>query len=270
MGFATCGQRADIGVFGGSGFYNFGDNVKEISIETPYGAPSDKVSLVEIAGKRVAFLPRHGRDHQYSPTYIPYRANLWAMKALGVKKIIGPCAAGSLQAEVKPGSFVICDQFVDRTKHRQDTFFQGPHVTHLSAADPYCPQLRKLALQCAQELNIETNPQGTMVVIEGPRFSTKAESQWFRQMGWTVVNMTGYPECYLAKELEICYVNISLITDYDAGLEGIAEAVVASDVIKVFQENNHKVRNLIYKMIEKIEIAEDCDCLHVVEKNRMM
>ncbi|MBQ7528728.1 S-methyl-5'-thioadenosine phosphorylase [bacterium] len=268
MGFATCDYRADIGVFGGSGFYDFGSNVESVNIETPYGAPSDKISLVEIFGKRVAFLPRHGKEHQFSPTNIPYRANLWAMKALGVKKIIGPCAAGSLQAEVKPGSFVICDQFVDRTKHRQDTFFQGPYVTHLSAAEPYCPKLRSLAYQCAQDLNIEVHPQGTMVVIEGPRFSTKAESQWFRQMGWTVVNMTGYPECYLARELEMCYVNISLITDYDAGIDGLAGAVVASDVIKIFQENNHKVKNLIYKMIEKINVEEDCGCLHVVDENR--
>ena len=252
--------QAEIGVFGGSGFYSLQDGCQSVAIDTPYGAPSDRLSLVEIAGKRVAFLPRHGADHHLAPSQIPYRANIWAMQALGVKTIIGPCAAGSLQLEVKPGSFVICDQYVDRTWGRADTFFEGPNVVHLAGAEPYCPTLRSLAVSCAKELGIEVHERGTMVVIQGPRFSTRAESDWLKSMGWTVVNMTGYPEAYLAREKGICYVNISLITDYDAGIAGVAEAVSSAEVFQVFKANNHKVRDLIYKMIAHIEPGAPCYC----------
>ena len=269
MSFCSCTHKADIGVFGGSGFYTFGSEPETIKMETPYGAPSDKISLVEIAGKRVAFLPRHGSGHTLAPAQIPYRANLWAMKQLGVKAIIGPCAAGSLQPDVKPGSFVICDQFVDRTWGRPDTFFKGPIVTHLAGADPYCPSLRKLAAECAADLKIDVHPKGTMVVIQGPRFSTAAESEWFTKMGWTVVNMTGYPEGWLAREMEICYVSIALITDYDAGLQGAAEAVSAAEVLRVFNENNDKVRDMIIEMIKRIDVSADCSCRHAVESTRM-
>ena len=261
--------RADIGVFGGSGFYALGEGLESVVIETPYGPTSDKISLVDIGGRKVAFLPRHGADHRLAPAQIPYRANIWAMKQLGVKKIIGPCAAGSLQADIKPGHFVICDQFVDRTWGRSDTFFEGPIVTHLPGAEPYCPSLRKVATECAHELGITVHPKGTMVVIQGPRFSTKAESEWFRNMGWSVVNMTGYPECYLAREMGICYVNISLITDYDAGLEGIAEAVTGAEVIKVFKENNERLKELVYKMTERIDLDGDCSCMHALDGSRM-
>ncbi|MCD4785118.1 MAG: S-methyl-5'-thioadenosine phosphorylase [Candidatus Eremiobacteraeota bacterium] len=245
-------HKADIGVFGGSGFYSFLDNMEEIVVQTPYGPTSDMIAVGTINGRPVAFLPRHGKDHSLPPHRIPYRANIWAMKALGVKHLIGPCAAGSLKKEVKPGDFVLCDQFVDRTKGRIDTFYDGPVTTHVSAADPYCPELRKLAYKVGTDLGITVHESGTMVVIQGPRFSTRAESKWFSKMGWSVINMTGYPEAYLASELEMCYVNISLITDYDVGVLG-EEAPVSHDaVMKVFNKNVENVKKMIIGLIKVI------------------
>lgn len=255
-------HRADIGVFGGSGFYSFLEDVEEITVPTPYGAPSDKIAVARIGDKRVAFLPRHGKDHRYPPHKIPYRANLYAMKELGVKQIIAPTASGSLQPHIKPGDFVVCDQFVDRTWGREDTFFEGPVVRHVSAVYPYCHRLRKLAVETGKEQGITIHDGGTVVVIQGPRFSTKAESRWFSSMGWEVINMTQYPEVILARELGMCYVNIALITDYDAGLEGRDDIapVTEEEVFRVFKENNDKVRNLILAMIEKMDVDVECDC----------
>lgn len=252
-------KTADIGVFGGSGFYQLLDNVEEIWVETPYGPTSARIALAELAGRRVAFLPRHGPDHRYPPHMIPYRANVWAMKSLGVSRIIGPCAAGSLQPHVRPGSFVICDQFVDRTSGRKDTYYDGPITTHVSAADPYCPQLREVAWQVGKDLGIEVHPKGTMVVVQGPRFSTRSESAWFAQQGWEVINMTGYPEAYLARELEMCYVNISLMTDYDVGVAG-QEPVSHEEVLKTFKANNEKVRQMILSTIERMPAERTCAC----------
>lgn len=249
-------NKADIGVFGGSGFYSFLENVEEIDIETPYGKPSDKIAIAKIGEKRVAFLPRHAKDHSLPPHMINYRANLYAMKMLGVKYIIAPTASGSLQVDYKPGDFVICDQFVDRTWGRKDTYFDGPETRHISPAEPYDESLRKLAGNVCKELGITVHEKGTVVVIQGPRFSTKAESRWYSKMGWEVINMTQYPECMLAKELDIPYANIALITDYDAGLEGNPEVkpVTEQEVYRVFSENNEKVKRVLYAMIERIEI----------------
>lgn len=254
--------KADVGVFGGSGFYSLLDNVKEIEIETPYGSPSDKIALAEIDGKKVAFLPRHGKGHIYPPHVIPYRANVEAMRQLGVKKIIGPTASGSLQVHIKPGDFVVCDQFIDRTWGRKDTFFDGPVTRHVSAANPYCPRLRELAIQICREQDVCVHDKGTVVVIQGPRFSTTAESRWFSKMGWEVINMTQYPEAYLAREVGICYANIALITDYDAGTEGNHEIkpVTEEEVFKVFQENNEKVKKVIFEMIRKMDMEECSNC----------
>ena len=214
-------DAAEIGVVGGSGFYSLLDDVREIKVDTPYGAPSDSVFLAEVAGRRVAFLPRHGRRHTIPPHKINYRANVWALRSLGVKAVISPCAAGSLQLPVKPGDFVVCDQFVDRTSGRADTFYDGPIVTHLSSAEIYDPVLRELAIDTIRDHGIEVHEQGTVVVISGPRFSTRSESKWFSDAGWEVINMTQYPEAWLCRELGMAVVNISLITDYDAGvLEG--------------------------------------------------
>ena len=254
-------ERADIGVFGGSGFYSLLENAREITVETPYGAPSDKLALGEVAGKRVAFLPRHGKAHQYPPHEINFRANLWAMRGLGVTRIIGPTACGSLKADVRPGDMVVADQIVDRTTGRKDTFYDGPITTHVSFADPYCPQLRPIAIAALLAGDIRTHERGTVVVIQGPRFSTRAESKWFQQAGWEVINMTQYPECYLARELQICYVNISLITDYDVGLEGLdVEPVSHEHVMRIFAGNNERVKSAIFRIIEAIPAERSCNC----------
>ncbi len=254
--------RAEIGVFGGSGFYSFLEDTTEIDMKTPYGDPSDKIVLGEVGGRKVAFLPRHGKNHDLPPHMINFRANIYAMKELGVKYIFGPCASGSLQPHIKPGQFVICDQFVDRTKGRKDTFFDGPKTIHITMAQPYCPDLRKIVARSAEELDIAHHQKGTVVIIQGPRFSTVAESKWFASQGWEVINMTQYPESYLAREQEICYVNISLITDYDVGLEGHPDVVPVTleAVVKVFNENNEKLKNLLFKAIEKIPEGRQCIC----------
>ncbi|MDX2105442.1 MAG: S-methyl-5'-thioadenosine phosphorylase [Candidatus Melainabacteria bacterium] len=251
----------EIGVFGGSGFYKLLEDCHEKVIETPYGAPSDKVTIGTLAGKQIAFMPRHGSQHQLPPHKINYRANVWAMKSLGVKRLIAPCAAGSLQKDVKLGDFVVCDQFVDRTSGRDDTYYDGPITTHVSSADPYCPELRTLAVQAGRDCGITTHDKGTVVVIQGPRFSSKAESKWFTSMGWEVINMTQYPEVHLARELEMCVVNISLITDYDSGLIGDVEPVSHAEVVKVFTENNKKLVSLLNKLVEIIPGKIDhCTC----------
>lgn len=256
--------QAEIGVFGGSGFYSLLEHAEEYRVNTPYGAPSSPVMVGEIGGRTVAFLPRHGKDHSLPPHMINYRANLWAMKQLGVTRIIGPNACGSLQPDVKPGDFVICDQFVDRTWGRKDTFYDGPVTTHVSSADPYCPTMRQVAIEQAAKLGITAHPTGTVVVIQGPRFSTRSESRWFASQGWEVINMTQYPECYLARELEICYCNISLITDHDAGAEGV-EPVTNDEVVRVFEQNNEKVRALIHAMVPALPAERTCVCATALE-----
>ena len=261
-------QRAEIGVFGGSGFYSLLERPHEQWIETPYGLPSDAVHLGEIGGRRVAFLPRHGRDHQFPPHKINYRANMYAMKSLGVRWIVGPTASGSLKREYEPGSMVVCDQFVDRTWGRADTFYDGPRTTHVSVADPYCPTLRPSAVSALRSLGIETHERGTVVVIQGPRFSTRAESKWFQAQGWEVINMTQYPESYLARELEMCYVNISLITDYDVGLEGMPP-VSHVEVIEIFKKNNERVKEAIGKIVASIPVDADCSCHHALDTARL-
>jgi len=245
-------QQAEIGVFGGSGFYSLLDDVREVKIDTPYGMPSDSVMLATVKNRKVAFLPRHGRHHTLPPHKINYRANVWAMRSLGVQAIISPCAAGSLQAHVGPGSFVVCDQFVDRTTGRIDTFYDGPIVTHVSPAETYDPLLRQLAIDAIKENGIECHERGTVVVIQGPRFSTKAESKWFTQAGWEVINMTQYPEAYLCRELGMAIVNISLITDYDVGVVSSTEAVTAHDVLEVFQRNSERIKKVVLDLIAKM------------------
>ncbi len=204
-------------------------------------------------------MPRHGRDHRYPPHAINYRANVWAMKELGVERIIGPTASGSLRREIAPGHMVVADQVVDRTSGRKDTFYDGPVTTHVTFADPYCSQLRPVAVATLQSLGITTHAAGTIVVIAGPRFSTRAESRWYQAAGWEVINMTQYPECYLARELEMCYVNISLITDYDVGLPG-TPPVTHADVMAVFASNNERIKAAIGKLVEAIPVERTCAC----------
>lgn len=255
-------KKADIGIIGGSGLYSLLDNAEKVSISTPFGEPSDKVAIGQVGDKTIAFLPRHGTNHQTPPHKVNYRANLYAMKQLGIKQVIATTAAGSLQPEIKPGDFIVSDQFIDRTNGRMDTFYEGSEVVHTSMAYPYCGRLRNMAIDIAKTKGLPIHETGTVVVIQGPRFSSRAESRWFSSMGWHLVNMTQYPEVVLARELGLCYANISLITDYDAGLEGREDInpVSHDEVLRVFEENNSKVKDLILTMINRLDKEIVCNC----------
>jgi 5'-methylthioadenosine phosphorylase len=251
-------ETAQIGVIGGSGFYAFLEGATEIEIDTPYGPPSDPLVVGEIAGRRVAFVPRHGRDHRFPPHRIPYRANLWALRSLGVRQVLAPCAVGGLQPELGPGSLVVCDQLVDRTSGRAQTFHDTGAV-HVGFADPYCPTGRSVAVAVAGEADWPVTDGGTMVVVEGPRFSTRAESQWFAAQGWSVVNMTGHPEAVLARELALCYTAIALVTDLDAGVEG-GEPVSQAEVFRVFADNTARLRDLLFDVVAALPGDRSCPC----------
>lgn len=255
-------MQASIGVIGGSGFYKLLSNPKFVTVKTPFGFPSDKIAVGVIGGKTVAFLPRHGSKHQFPPHKIPYKANMVALKKLGVERIISATACGSLQKKIKRGDFVILDQFIDRTNRSEVTLYDGPAVYHVSTAYPYCPETSKIAYQAGKKLKIKIHPKGTLVVIDGPRFSTKAESEWFTKMGWDVINMTGFPEAVLAKELEMCYCSIALVTDYDVGIvaQQKMKPVSTEEVIKVFGQNVEKAQRLIVEMIKKMPSDRKCNC----------
>ena len=265
-------MQAEIGIIGGSGFYEFLTTGQEVSVSTPFGEPSDKILLAEYADRKIAFLPRHGKKHHLPPHRINYKANLFALKKLGVKQIIAPSAVGSLKPQIEPGHFVICDQFLNLTRSRADTFFDGPlahsfgneafgKVAHISTAEPYCPQLRNLAAKTCADLNVHCHLQGTVLVVEGPRFSTKAESLFFSNFA-DVINMTQYPEVVLARELEMCYLNISLVTDYDAGLKDRSDIkpVNSQEVLKVFKENNEKLKEVILEIIKALALSKKLTC----------
>jgi 5'-methylthioadenosine phosphorylase len=258
---ATLGseRRADVGVIGGSGLYALLDDVEEIAVDTPYGAPSAPLTIGEVHGRRVAFLPRHGLGHSLPPHRVPYRANLWALGQVGVKAIFAPCASGSLQADIHPGEFVVVDQLIDRSRGRDSTFFDGPgspegftSVNHASFAHPYADSLRKVAIEACRAEGVTTHETGTVVVMQGPRFSTKAESRWYGQNGWHVINMTQMPEAVLATELEIPYAAIALITDYDVGLEGQPgiDPVTMEEVFATLERNAERVRQVLFRAIE--------------------
>jgi 5'-methylthioadenosine phosphorylase len=242
---------ADIGVFGGSGFYDFAGDVEEIEVETPYGSPASPVSVATIAGRRVAFIARHGRHHEHVAHRVPFRANVYAMYSLGVRSVIAPCSVGSLQPNVHPEDFVVVDQLVDRTHGRADTYHDDAPVHHQTFADPYDGALRSALFEEGSRLGLRMHDRGTMVVINGPRFSTKAESRWFRDMGWDVVNMTGYPEAVLAAELGLAYASIALVTDYDAGVDG-HEPVTMDAVLAVVHHNVSRVRDVIAAAVPRL------------------
>jgi 5'-methylthioadenosine phosphorylase len=250
-----------IGVFGGTGFYEFLDDARQVEVDTPYGAPSAEYMVGTVDGVDVAFLPRHGEDHQFPPHKVNYRANAWGMKQLGVDRIIAPCATGSLVQEYAPGHLVVADQLVDRTWGRESTFFDGPQTAHISFADPYCPELRPLALRACQESGATVHDGGTNVIIQGPRFSTRAESRWFASNGWHLVNMTQFPEAPLARELEMCFVNIAVVTDYDVGVEGEIPAVTHAEVMKLFGETLGTLKHAVRRLIPLAEAApRQCSC----------
>jgi len=255
-------REAEIGVLGGTGFYSLMEDFDQVEMKTPYGKPSAKVAIGRIGGRKVAFIPRHGEKHQYPPHKIPYLANAYALRELGVRRILAVSAAGSLQANVKIGDIVVCDQFVNLTRGRRDTFYDGPRTIHISTADPYCPELRELAITHIKKLGLPAHDRGTVAVIEGPRFSTRAESRFFSSQGWDVINMTQYPEVVLARELEVCYANFALITDYDVGLAGDPSItpVTGQEVMRVFAENTLKLKNLILNMIPEVPYERSCLC----------
>jgi len=250
--------QAEIGVIGGSGFYDFLADAEQLQVETPYGPPSDALTVGTVAGRRIAFVPRHGRDHRFPPHRIPYRANLWALRALGVRQVLAPCAVGGLQPELGPGALVVPDQLVDRTSGRTQTFFDTGAV-HVPFADPYCPDGRSVVARLAAEQGWSVTPTGTLVVIEGPRFSTRAESQSYSSAGWQVVGMTGQPEAALARELELCYTAVALVTDLDAGVEA-GEAVTAQDVFRVFAQNVERLRALLAGAVAELPTTRSCPC----------
>jgi 5'-methylthioadenosine phosphorylase len=251
-------RRADVGVYGGSGLYALLDDIEEIVVDTPYGPPSAPVTVGEVGGRRVAFLPRHGRDHSLPPHRVPYRANAWAMREVGVRAIFGPCASGSLQPDIHPGEFVVVDQIVDRTAGRASSFHDGPGspppfgpVDHVSFADPYDARLRAVAVEACKAEGVTVHDGGTVVVVEGPRFSTRAESRWYAAQGFQVINMTQMPEAVLAAELGVPYGAIALITDYDVGLEGApgVEPVTMEEVFATLERNADLVRTVLFRAI---------------------
>jgi 5'-methylthioadenosine phosphorylase len=265
------GDLTKVGIIGGSGFYDFfGETAEAIDVETEFGKPSDTIVKGVIAGKEIYFLPRHGRKHSFPPHKIPYKANIKALKDLGVNIIIAPSAVGSLRQDIKPGDFVICDQYINRTAKREDTFFEGPQVAHIESAYPYCENLRRIAVEQAQKLGLPVHLKGTAVVIEGPRFSTLAESKIFSRIA-DVINMTQYPEVALSAEAGICYLNISLVTDYDAGIydKGGAEPVSIEQVLANFKNNNEKLKKLIAAIIENIGQKGECDCKKKSERAKI-
>ncbi|GII89561.1 purine nucleoside phosphorylase [Sphaerisporangium siamense] len=251
--------RADIGVIGGSGFYSLLDDAEEVEVTTPYGPPSDPVTVGRIGSRTVAFVPRHGRDHRHPPHRIPYRANLWALRSLGVRQVLAPSAVGSLRVEYGPGTLVIPDQLVDRTSGRVHTYYDEGGAVHVPFADPYCPVGRALAHTTASAEGWEAVDGGTLVVIEGPRFSSRAESRWFSSNGWSIIGMTGYPEAALARELALCYTTLALVTDHDAGVEA-GEGVTQEEVFAFFAANSERMRTLVATVAESLPLDRACPC----------
>ena len=254
---------AEIGVIGGSGLYALIE-ADEVVVDTPFGAPSDPIAVGDVGGRSVAFLPRHGRDHRFPPHRIPYRANLWALRSLGVRQVLAPCAVGGLQPELGLGSLVIPDQLVDRTSGRAQTFYDTGAV-HVSLADPYCARGRAVAARVAAEDGWQVSDRGVMVVIEGPRFSTRAESRFNSAQGWSVVNMTGHPEAALARELALCYTALALVTDLDAGVDGTGEAVTHEEVFRVFAQNTERLRAALLRVVTELPSDDDCECRRALD-----
>ncbi|MBI2126319.1 MAG: S-methyl-5'-thioadenosine phosphorylase [Thaumarchaeota archaeon] len=257
-------EKAEIGIIGGTGVYDPGllEDAKSIKVYTPYGEPSDYVTVGVFKGRKVAFLPRHGKGHRIPPHKINYRANIWAFKELGVTRIVAPSAVGSLKEEMEPGHTVIPDQFIDRTRSRPSTFYEGGFVCHVSTADPFCPEIRKLAIGSAKKLKIDVHDYGTYVCIEGPRFSTRAESKMFRQWGAHIIGMTLVPEVVLAREAEMCYVNIATVTDYDVWAD---KPVSAEEVVETLRKNVDKTKKMLERIIPEIPKKRRCTCGQALE-----
>jgi 5'-methylthioadenosine phosphorylase len=251
---------AEIGIIGGTGVAptELLEDKREVKMHTPYGPPSDFITLGVMGGRKIAFLPRHGKGHTIQPGRINFRANIFALKELGVKRILAPSAVGSLQEGIRPGEFVFVNQFIDRTRGRASTFYDGSRVCHISVADPFCSELLPVLVKTAKDLNLPFHSKGTYVCIEGPRFSTRAESRLFRSWGCHVIGMTLVPECVLAREAEICYSSITMVTDYDTFREG--QEVNVEEVLKTAQENEKNVKKLIAESISRVPEERSCSC----------
>ncbi|HXV45145.1 MAG TPA: S-methyl-5'-thioadenosine phosphorylase [Nitrososphaera sp.] len=258
-------NSADVGIIGGTGVYDPGlfSAKREVRVHTPYGEPSDLVTIGEYSGVKVAFIPRHGKGHRIPPHSINSRANIWALKQLGVKRIIAPSAVGSLKEAFKPGDIAIPDQFIDFTKKRQYTFYDGGQVCHVSVADPFCPELRNIAIDRIKKLGFPLHGNATYVCIEGPRFSTRAESRFFRDVKADIIGMTLVPEVSLAREAEICYTSIATVTDYDVWAD---HPVTSSEIIETLAKNVEKTKKLIADMVPAIPAArKKCACGSALE-----
>ena len=258
-------ENVEIGIFGGTGIYDSGilKNSKEITMDTPYGKTSDSITVGEFNGRNVAFMPRHGKKHTIPPHLINFRANIWAFKELGVKRIIAPSAVGSLKEEFEPGHFALPSQFIDFTKSRKGTFSEDGKVIHISVADPFCPELQNVILNVTKKEKIQMHENCTYVCIEGPRFSTKSESRFFRTTGADIIGMTLVPECQLAREAQICYVSISTVTDYDVWAE---KPVTAKEVMETLAKNVETTKKILALVIDQIPEIKSCSCEKALEE----
>lgn len=252
-------KDVEIGIFGGTGIYDSGllEEAEEVDVETPYGKPSDSITVGVFKGRKIAFLPRHGKNHTIPPHMINYRANIWAFKELGITRIIAPSAVGSLKKNVKPGDFALPNQFLDFTKSRIGSFSEEGRVIHISVADPFCPEIQSKVLQVAKDQNLSIHKNCTYVCIEGPRFSSKAESNFYRSTGSDIIGMTLVPECQLAREAQICYVNISTVTDYDVWAE---KPVTAKEVLDTLSKNVEKTKKMLTDLVQLIPKTRSCLC----------
>jgi 5'-methylthioadenosine phosphorylase len=257
----TTGLTADIAIIGGTGMYDntILTNVVEAKMNTPFGHPSDLITIGELEGTKIAFLPRHGRNHTIPPHAINYRANIWALKEIGVSRIISPSAVGSLNSSFVPGDIIVPDQFVDFTKKREQTFYSGGRVCHISVADPFCTELRDITAKLARKHSFPSHDQATYLCIEGPRFSTRAESKYYREVvGAQIIGMTLVPECVLAREAEICYVSLATITDFDVWAQ---HPVSSQGILTQLQENIGRIKTLIKELVVKIPLSRGrCSC----------
>ena len=258
-------EAAEIGIFGGTGIYDSGllKDSKEVTIDTPYGKTSDVITIGEINGRQIAFMPRHGKKHTIPQHLINFRANIWAFKELGIKRIIAPSAVGSLKEEFEPGHFALPSQFIDFTKSREGTFSEDGRVIHISVADPFCPELQNVIVDVAKNQEIQIHKDCTYVCIEGPRFSTKAESKFFRTIGADIIGMTLVPECQLAREAQICYVSMSTVTDYDVWAE---KPVTAKEVMETLAKNVKMTKKLLTLVIDQIPETKSCSCERALEE----
>jgi 5'-methylthioadenosine phosphorylase len=257
-------MQAEIGIIGGTGLYDpkLLKNVEEVTVDTPYGAPSDAITIGKLSGRRVAFLPRHAKKHTIRPTDVNSRANIFALKKLGVQRILAPSAVGSLKEDYKPGDIVFVDQFIDRTTKREQSFYTENKVCHISVAEPMCPELRQALIAIAEDIDIRAHDTGTYVCIEGPRFSTKAESKLFRSWGADVIGMTLVPECVLAREAELCYASIATVTDYDVWKD---HPVCADEVVATMKASVEKVKRIILEAVSRLPKECSCECRNALK-----